>query len=183
MTLSLRHPTSLDELLNYRLMRLYAESTGPVTRLMEGRWGISRREWRVLAFLSLQRECSPSALAEQVRLDRPRTSRALSSLRTKGLVARQTQQGDARRASVALTASGQALYDEIFPHIAALNAHLMSGLDDATTEAFDRALTQLTCMAEQTNREVAQDVRADRHGGGARRVRAWPGPPVDGGCT
>ena len=40
MPLSLRQPTSLEELLNYRLMRLYAESTGQVTRLMEGRWGI-----------------------------------------------------------------------------------------------------------------------------------------------
>ena len=43
MTLSLREPRTLDELLNYRLLRLYAASTAPVTRLMEGRWGISRR--------------------------------------------------------------------------------------------------------------------------------------------
>lgn len=182
MTLSLRHPTSLEELLNYRLMRLYAESTGPVTRMMEGNWGISRRERRVLAFLSLQCECSPSALAEQVRLDRPRTPRALSSLHMKGLVARQTRQGDARRASVALTASGQAMYDEIFPHTAALNGRLMSGLDDATAEAFDRALKRLTFIAEQTNREVAQGVRADRQVGGTRQVRAWPGPPVGDVC-
>ncbi len=178
MTLSLRQPTSLEELLNYRLMRLYAESTGPVTRMMEGRWGISRREWRVLAFLSMQPECSPSELAEQAQLDRPRTSRALTSLRAKGLVERQTHQGDARRASVALTPSGRALYDEIFPHIAALNARLMSSLDEVTAQAFDRALEQLTRIAKQTNREVAQDVRADRHGGGARKVRDWPKPPA-----
>ena len=172
MPLSLRQPTSLEELLNYRLMRLYAESTGPVTRLMEGRWGISRREWRVLAFLWLHPGSSPSALAEQAQLDRPRTSRALSSLRAKGLVERQMHQGDGRRANVALTLKGETLYGEIFPHIAALNVRLMSSLDEATAEAFDRALEQLTRVAEQTNREVAQDVRADRHGGGARRLRA-----------
>ena len=178
MTLSLRHPSSLEELLNYRLMRLYAESTGPVTRLMEGRWGISRREWRVLAFLSMQPECSPSALAEQAQLDRPRTSRALSSLRAKGLVARQPHQGDARRASVALTVGGRALYDEIFPHIAALNARLLSGLDDATARALDHTLQELTLVAVQLNKELARDVRADRHGGGTRKVRSWTGPSV-----
>lgn len=176
MTLSLRDPTSLEELLNYRLMRLYAESTGPVTRLMEGRWGISRREWRVLAFLSMQAECSPSGLAEQAQLDRPRTSRALSSLRAKGLVARHPHQGDARRASVALTLSGRALYEEIFPHIAALNARLMSSLDDDTARLLDRTLKELTRVAVEANKELAQDVRADRHGGGTRKVRSWSGP-------
>ena len=59
MTLSLRDPHSLDELLNYRLLRLYAASTAPVTRLMEGRWAITRHEWRFIALLASQGEMSP----------------------------------------------------------------------------------------------------------------------------
>ena len=43
MTLSLRVPASLDELLNYRLLRLYAASGAPVIRLLEGRYGRARQ--------------------------------------------------------------------------------------------------------------------------------------------
>jgi hypothetical protein len=60
MTLSLRQPRQLDELLNYRLLRLFAVSGAPVVRLLEGRYGISRREWRLIALLAARgaRWCS-----------------------------------------------------------------------------------------------------------------------------
>jgi DNA-binding MarR family transcriptional regulator len=170
MTLSLREPRTLDELLNYRLLRLYAASTAPVTRLMEGRWGISRREWRLLALLAAHGADSPSGLAQRANLDRPRTSRAIGSLVAKQLAERVVTPGDARRAQVALSDAGRRLFDEIFPQVAALNARVMAALDDATAQALDRALEQLTARALQLNAEVAQDVRADRRGGGSQRV-------------
>ena len=173
MTLTLRDPRNLEQLLNYRLLRLYAASVAPVTRLMEGRWGISRREWRLLALLAEHGAASPSDLALRAHLDRPRTSRALGSLTDKQLVARSAEKGDARRARVALTPAGQQFYDTVFPQVAAMNAEVMTVLDDATTAALDRALTLLTAQAETLGSQVAQDVRADRRGGGTRRVRNW----------
>ena len=44
MTLSLREPRQLDDLLNVRLLQLFAVSGAPVVRLLEGRYGIKRRE-------------------------------------------------------------------------------------------------------------------------------------------
>jgi DNA-binding MarR family transcriptional regulator len=174
MTQSLRNPSTLDELLNYRLHRLYAASAAPVTRLMEGRWGITRREWRLLALLATHGVLSPSMLAERAHLDRPRTSKAVGSLLGKGLVERSTKLGDARRAQVALTGSGRRFFDEVFPQVAAINARLMDVLDDATVHALDRALEKLTIQAVQLNGEIALDVHADRRAGGSRRVRSWP---------
>jgi DNA-binding MarR family transcriptional regulator len=174
MTLSLRDPSSLDELLNYRLLRLYAASTAPVTRLMEGRWGITRREWRLLALMAAHGALSPSALAERANLDRARTSKAITSLVSKRLVGRAAQQGDARRASIVLSESGRRLFDEIFPQVAAINARVMAVIDDTTALALDRALDLLTAHAVQLNRELAQDVHADRQAGGSRRIRIWP---------
>ena len=171
MTLSLRHPLTLDDLLNYRLLRLYAASTAPVTRLMEGRWHITRREWRLLALLATHGGMSPSALAERANLDRARTSRAITSLVDKKLALRAAQQGDARRANVALSASGRRLFDQIFPQVAALNAQVLALLDDAAVAVLDRVLTQLTAHAVKLNGEIAQDVRTNRHAGGARRAR------------
>lgn len=169
MTLSLREPATLDELLNYRLQRLYAASSAPVVRLMEGRWGITHREWRLIALMAAQGVMSPSALAERAHLDRARTSLAIKSLVGKKLVERAPQQGDARRACLALTETGRSLFDEIFPQVAAINAKVMAAIDDLTAQALDRALSQLTAQAVQLNGEVALDVRADRRGGGSRR--------------
>jgi DNA-binding MarR family transcriptional regulator len=176
MTLSLRDPRSLDELLNYRLLRLYAASAAPVTRLMEGRWGISRREWRLLALLAAHGALSPSALAERAHLDRPRTSRAITSLVAKHLAERSAELGDARRARVVLTDAGRAFHAEVFPQVAAINVRVMAALDDGTAQVLDRALELLTAHAVQLNGEVARDVRADRRAGGSRRVREWPDP-------
>ncbi|MBP6901534.1 MAG: MarR family transcriptional regulator [Burkholderiaceae bacterium] len=168
MTLRLRQPGSLTDLLNYRLARLFALGGAPVIRLLEGRYGIARREWRLLATLAVHGALSPSALAEQMQLDRPRTSRALASVLAKGLVARVATPGDARRATIRLTEAGQRLHDRVFPEVAAINARLVEALDDAAVRALDDALTRLTEQAEQLNQTVVQDVRSDRHAGGRR---------------
>jgi DNA-binding MarR family transcriptional regulator len=172
MTLSLRDPQTLDELLNYRLLRLHAASGAPVVRLLEGRYGIARREWRLLAMLAGQGPLSPSALAERAQLDRPRTSRAIGSLLRKKLVQRGGQPGDARRALVGLTPAGRRLHDELFPQVAEINRQVVAVLDDAAVQALDAALVALTAQATRLNTELSQDVSADRYHGGSRRH--WP---------
>ncbi len=172
MTLSLRHPRDLDDLLNYRLMRLFAAGGAPVVRLCEGRYGIARREWRILALLASGGPLSPSALAERANLDRARTSRAIGSLGAKELVRRSSQPGDRRRAVVMLSERGQHLYDELFPQVAAINERLLSVLDDASVTALEDAIEKLTDHAADVNRELVRDVHADRRRGGSRLH--WP---------
>jgi DNA-binding MarR family transcriptional regulator len=172
-TLTLRDPQTLDDLLNYRLLRLYALSGAPVIRLLEGRYGISRREWRLLALLAAHGEMSPSALAEQAHLDRPRATRGVQMLVQKRLAQRSAQQGDARRAHVKLTPSGAKLYEELFPQIAAINARLVETLDLEVALALDKALTRLTDEALRLNQATLRDLRADRRAGLAHRARTW----------
>ena len=173
-TLGLRQPRHIDELLNYRLLRLYAVSGAPVIRLLEGRYGISRREWRLLALLARHGELSPSGLAEKAHLDRPRATRGVQVLVDKQLARRVPLPGDARRAMVSLTAAGQQLYDELFPQIAAINQQVVSALGDEAVAALDAALAQLTTQAEAVNQQVLRDLRADRQAGGAAKPRRWP---------
>jgi DNA-binding MarR family transcriptional regulator len=169
---SLSRPRDLDDLLNYRLMRLLAVSGAPVVRLCEGRYGISRREWRIVALLAAHGAMSPSALADRGDLDRARTSRAIGSLVSKKLVQRVPQPGDARRAVVALSDAGRALYDELFPQVAELNRCVLEAVEPALVVALDEALTRLTTRAAELNRTLAVDVQADRHRGGSRH--RWP---------
>jgi DNA-binding MarR family transcriptional regulator len=169
--MSLIDPRTIDELLNYRLLKLFAVSGAPVIRLLEGRYGIARREWRLIGLLAAHGPLSPSALADEAALDRPRTSRAIGSLAAKGLLRREPLPGDHRRARVALTPVGQALHDEVFPQIAEINRRVVAALDPAACAALDVALAQLTTAAQARNAEAVRDVRADRRAGGSRRIR------------
>ena len=163
----LRRPVDLDDLLNYKLSRLLAVSGSPVVRLCEGRYGISRREWRLVALVAAHGPLSPSLLAEHAHLDRARTSRAITSLVAKKLLARSIEWGDRRRASVALSASGQRLYDQLFPEVALLNREVVSVLDDALLQLFADALDRLTRRAEEVNRVRVGTAGANR----SRRAR------------
>jgi DNA-binding MarR family transcriptional regulator len=161
------------------LLRLYATGGAPVVRLLEGRYGISRREWRLLAMLVACDALSPSALADAAHLDRPRTSRAIGTLTAKGLIEREPQPGDHRRACVRLTGEGRRLFDEIFPQVAAINAELVAVLDASQQTALDEALSALTQQAERLNALRVLDVRADRRAGGSRRVRRGVDPGAE----
>ena len=160
---------SLDDLLLYRLARVLATASTPVVRLCEGRFGITRREWRMLALLAEHGALQPSQLAERARLDRARTSRALSSLVGKRLVDRAAASGDRRCAQVWLTEAGQALHAQLFPLVVQINRELAASLQAAEVELLEGALDRLERQAERLSHQAGQP-KADRRRGG--RVRS-----------
>ena len=141
-------PQALGDLLLYRLSRLAGAAGVPAVRLCEGRYGITRREWRMLALLAEGGEMHPSTLAMQAQLDRARTSRALSALVAKGWVRRTVQASDQRYAHVELTDSGRRLHAQLFPEIAALNRELLSVLSPEAVNALQAMLDRLQIQAD-----------------------------------
>lgn len=166
----MRQPRRLDDFLNFRLNLMRSLTGAPIVRLLEGRYGITRRQWGVLALLADRGQLSPSELAKEVLLDRARTSRLIGLLVEKKLVVREALAADPRRARVSLTASGRCLYDRIFPEIANINVQLVSSLDDVTLDALDNALLLLKAKAEHLNKATATDIKSARHKGGSRRL-------------
>lgn len=164
MTLPPREP--LEALLLYRLSRLVVVAGRMVTRLCEGRFGITRREWRLLVTLASLGELSSSQLAEHAQLDRARTSKAVGSLVAKALISRQTRAGDRRQVALALTERGRALYDELFPLVRAINAELGTALDAEEATRFDAALRRLQAQADRML-DTAVLPKADRGRRGA----------------
>ena len=162
----------LDDLLLYRLSRLLAVAGGMVIRLCEGRFGITRREWRLLATLASRGELSSSQLAEHAQLDRARTSKAVGSLVAKQLVSRTQPAGDRRQVVLRLSSKGQLLYDALFPLVAQINAELMTVLSDADAARLDEALHRLQARAEAMVAQ-AELPKADR-----RRKGSRPAPPA-----
>jgi len=161
----------LDDLLLYRLSRLLAVAGSMVIRLCEGRFGITRREWRLIATLASRGELGSSQLADCAQLDRARTSKAIGSLVAKRLVSRSHAVGDRRQVVLRLTEAGRALYDALFPLVAQINAELLAALDAQGVAQLDASLARLQAQAEAMVAK-AELPKADRRRKGAAAQRA-----------
>ena len=150
----LLHPQTLDDMLLYVMWQLQACAGSVVVRLCEGEFGITRREWRVLAQLAAHEGVQSSELARHASLDRARTSRALTGLVAKSLVERTPREGDRREVLVHLTAQGRALHAALLPRVAQINRELLSALDEGEVRQLVRFLERLQRQAEA--------MRADR---------------------
>jgi DNA-binding MarR family transcriptional regulator len=162
---ALRDPAGLDDLLLYRLSRLLAVGGSMVIRLCEGRFGITRREWRVIARLAQVQELLSSELAASIQLDRARTSRAVTSLVVKKLVRRQAGTADRRHARLALTDKGRTLYQALFPLVCDINRGLLAPLSAQEARALEAMLVRLQSRADAMV-DAAELPKADRRRGG-----------------
>ncbi len=146
----LTDPRGLDDLFLYRLTRLMAVAGAPVIRLCEGRHGITRREWRLLAALADRGPQLSSELAEQVHLDRGRTSKAISVLVGKGLATREPRPHDRRLVEIALTPAGRAIHDALFPEVVRINQQLLADLGLEDLKRLDGLIEHLLSRAQAT---------------------------------
>lgn len=169
MAARLREPAGLDDLLLYKLSRLLAVGGSMVIRLCEGRFGITRREWRVIARLARDGELLSSELAERIQLDRARTSRAVTSLVAKKLVRRQAGAADRRQARLTLTDKGRAVHEALFPLVCDINGALLSALPAGDAQRLDAMLRALQAQADRML-EAAQLPKADRRRGARARL-------------
>ncbi len=164
-------PKTPDDLFLYGVSRLLATAGGQVTRLCEGEFGITRREWRILAQLGQAEGILSSELAVRAQLDRARTSRAVTGLVAKKLVSRVPRPGDRRAVTLALTAAGRALYEALFPRVAAINRALVSVLSASEVTALDGMLARLQVQADAMAQawEGGDAPKADRRRGHRHR--------------
>ncbi len=167
----LDQPSSLDDLLLYRLSRLLGVAGSSVIRLCEGRFGITRREWRVLALLAQNEGLLSSQLAERAQLDRARTSKAVTSLVAKKLLQREARAGDRRQALLSLTDEGRVLYDALLPLVFDINRELLAALPPSEVARLDASLSSLQQRADELLLSQTELPKADRRRGG-RSARA-----------
>lgn len=173
----LANPTCLDELFLYRLTRLLAVAGAPVVRICEGRHGITRREWRLIAALAESGPLLSSELAERIGLEAPRTSKAISLLVQKRLVTRTPRPSDRRLVTIALTDAGQAVYASLFPETVRINRELLETLSEQHLEALDALLTRLQERARECLHQADLPKASRRHGSGLHRAASGAEAP------
>lgn len=158
----------------YYLYQAWSQASPVFVRLCEGRFGITRREWRLLAAVVEYGPLTSAELGATARLDLVRTSRALGTLCEKGWTIREQDAQDRRVANIMATESGCALYQAMLPEITRLNELLMA---DLTPDESRQLLRLLQVVAQRGERMATENIVADkasRRQGGTRRL---PGKP------
>ena len=118
-------------------------------RVCEKVAGLTRREWRVLAFVEQHQGLLSSELAISAMLDRARTSRALKELEAKGLVERRPRPSNRREVQVFVTKKGRATNDQLLARVAAINRQLLMGFNEVERELLADMLTRLQSLADK----------------------------------
>ena len=112
----------------------------------------------MLGLLYGHEDVPPSVLAERARLDRARTSRAITTLVDKQLVTRTTTPSDRRGARLALTAQGVRLYQELMPEVQAINRRILEVLSPQDMAQLDSYLARLHASAQALKSEIAPEL-------------------------
>ena len=157
-------PGAQRELILFRLNRLAANSGQPLIRYCEGRYGISRREWRLIVILSLQGPCSSSELAERARLAPGPTSKAVSQLVAKAIVTPTPVPNDRRQVVIAMTERGRKIFDALYPIVHELNERLLSALAPEERQALDDLIGKLEKRVASWMTDVELPKADRRHG-------------------
>ena len=87
-------------------------------------------------------------------MDKVAVSRAVARLLERGLVERDTHGDDRRRSVLALSRSGQRIYDEIAPLALDLERRLLSRLDRDERAALDALLDKLAGGVEHLTDDI-----------------------------
>ena len=137
----------LEHFLPYRLSVLTNRISTAIARVYVRRFGLSVPEWRVMAVLGRFGPMSGNAVCERTAMDKVRVSRAVARLAAAGRLDRRIDDADRRRALLALTPRGRAVFDEIGPLALAVEARLLAQLSPADRVDLARLLPKLEAAA------------------------------------
>jgi len=138
-----RRRLKLGEFLPY-LMTVTAEALSQgLSTIYNSRFGVTIPEWRVLAGLSQRSPMSATELGAHTNMDKPRVSRALRRMESRGLLDRRTDPKDQRVAVLRLTSKGRSIYRQIEPLALNWQDQLLACLDEREQEIFTDLLNKL----------------------------------------
>lgn len=135
----------------FQLYRAWSTANPMFVRLGEGRFNITRREWRVLATLAAHQRLTVGVLAQAAQLDLSRTSKAVSRLVDKGWVSKQKNQENARSIWIQIEPAGLQLYEKLMPLVIEMNQMLTQDLSPEELDVLQKALAKITDRAIQMN--------------------------------
>ncbi len=140
---------SLEEYLPYRLAVTSAKVSGLIAKAYETRFGLTIPQWRLLAVLNEHAPLSQQDLVNRTLMDKVNVSRTVSSLITRGLVTKKSQDNDKRFQSLNLTKEGQSVVDEFIPVAKELEHSLLGTFSKEEILSLDGLLRALWTRVDE----------------------------------
>jgi DNA-binding MarR family transcriptional regulator len=112
-----------------------------------------------MAVLGQQGAMSANAVIAQTTMDKVRVSRAVAKLLKAGLITRESDPQDRRRAILNLTMAGQEIYREIVPLVQEVESEIVAELSAPERAVLDNALAKIEAYLEQSG--VSTDAEDD----------------------
>lgn len=162
----LKHPGHIDEFLLYRMHNLTRVAVQGVGLMFRRDIGISRRDWRILAFVGQFPELSLTRLAELTGLDTVIASRCVTQLVKRGLLANTRLPTNKRVSALRLTETGKAAYEEAHAAGQQYNVEFTACLTDDEARQLETLMSKLEHRAQElTRREIERSGGAQEDSG------------------
>lgn len=145
---SLKQPREISDFLVYRLFRLVTLALRGTDAVYRRELGVSRREWRILAYLAKAPDASLKALASDSGIDMVVTSRCVTGMVDRGLLSKQRGQSNKRVVCLRLTERGREMHDIAQALGARFNQRFASCLSDEDAVRMEELLRKLERQAE-----------------------------------
>ena len=137
----------LADFLPYRLAVLSNTISSQLARIYEGEFGLTVRQWQVMAIIAENDGFSAKEIVTKTALDKVAVSRSVSALIELGYCRRKAAKDDARLSALHLTKNGKSVYFEIAPLVQARERELVKGLSPNEHDALLKAIQALADAA------------------------------------
>lgn len=142
---------SIEELFTYRLHVLKKQTDRAMNDAFSATLSLSLTEARLLLTVGAFGPLSVSDLGRMSNLDRSQASRATDVLERKGLLAKNSNEADARGVLVALTAQGRNLYRRAATISKSTNDAILATLSDHEREVLNSVLEKLVESGKESD--------------------------------
>ncbi len=140
---------TLENFIPYRLAVLTKSVSTAFSKTYAERFGISIPQWRVMAAIGREPNCTASGIVEHAAMDKVQVSRAVSGLIEMGHLISKLDINDRRNAVLNFTVQGQEIYNQIVPTGREFEAKLMSVMNAEELESLDQLLKKLASQAKK----------------------------------
>jgi DNA-binding MarR family transcriptional regulator len=146
----------LAGLISMRMVVLFAMMRRSMIVTQRRDFDLSETEWRILSTLGAFAPLSLNGLADRLAQDRGQLSRAVTAMVRRGLVSRSRKPGGPE-VDIALTASGDALHDQMVERAFARDTFLTEGIDPEELGVAKRVVNQMIDRAGKLLEQAMED--------------------------
>ncbi len=141
-------PLPLENWIGYRFSLISARLGNFVVPMYASRHDLTMPAWRSLAVIARYQPLTASQLAMRTSSDAFKVARAIELLVRRGLIRRDMDKNDRRRASLRLTTDGRKIYRDIEKFVVRIEDELASALDANELATMRQCLDKLERQLE-----------------------------------